>query len=229
LFINPFASGAAFVLFFKMPLPETIAIRFTEEDAGYVTVRPVVKQVFRLSELVDMVVSVTGKNVPRVQQIFHAGTVVYNGYRYRWDGFSSEPNELTALLAPFPNDDPSRPFDATAAAAVALEIGGGTQRSLIKLTRQEASAKCLFQNRSPWEILLNAAQSSAPRYEKYSHAHRADLYRLHLLPEAALALRNRTLEASPRTLRKKLAGLQPPSALLFFVPRERAGSAQLHP
>ena len=194
-------------------------MRFTEEDAGYVTVRPVVKQVFRLAELVDMVLSVTGKNISRVQQIFRAGTVVYNGFRYRWEGFRSESAELTALLAPFPDDDPSRPFDGTAATSVALEIGGGTQRSLIELTRQEASAKRLFRNQSPWEILLNATRACGPRYEKYSHAHRADLYRLHLLPEAALALRNETFDAAPRFLRKKLAGLQPPSALLFFVPR----------
>jgi len=73
-----------------MPLPETIAMRFTEEDAGYVTVRPVVKQTFRLAELTDMVVSVTGKNASRVQQIFRAGTVVYNGYRYWWNGFASD-------------------------------------------------------------------------------------------------------------------------------------------
>src|SRR5207302_699901 len=64
---------------FGMPLPESIALRFTEEDAGYVTVRPVVKQVFGLAELADMVVGVTGKNVARVQQIFRAGTLVYNG------------------------------------------------------------------------------------------------------------------------------------------------------
>jgi len=50
-----------------MPLPETIAVRFTEEDAGYVTVRPVVRQTFRLSELTDMVVSVTGKDAARLQ------------------------------------------------------------------------------------------------------------------------------------------------------------------
>src|SRR6266403_1714423 len=55
---------------FCMPLPETIAIRFTEDDAGYVTVRPVVRQTFRLAELADMVVSVTGKNAVRLQQIF---------------------------------------------------------------------------------------------------------------------------------------------------------------
>jgi len=36
---------------FCMPLPETIAIRFTEDDAGYVTVRPVVRQTFVLPSL----------------------------------------------------------------------------------------------------------------------------------------------------------------------------------
>ncbi len=212
-----------------MPLPETIAIRFTEEDAGYVTVRPVVKQVFRLAELIDMVLSVTGKNVSRVQQIFRAGTVVYNGYRYWWDGFTTEDNELTALLAPFPDDDPSRVFDVTAATTVSIEIGGGAQRSLIGITRQEASAKRLFHKRSPWEILIDAARISAPRYEKYSHSQRADLYRLHLLPETALVLRNETLDAAPRVLRKKLAGLQPPSALLFFVPRAHSARAESRP
>ena len=194
-------------------------MRFTEEDAGYVTVRPVVKQVFRLPELVDMVLSVTAKNASRVQQIFRAGTVVYNGYRYRWEGFHSEIAELTALLAPYPEDEPSRPLDFAAATTVSIESGGGTQRSQIDITRQEASAKRLFHARSPWEILLNAARVSAPRYEKYSYLHRADLYRLHLPPEAAVALRNEIFEAAPRPLRKRLAGLQPPSALLFFVPR----------
>src|SRR5207244_6506752 len=63
---------------YGMPLPETITMRFTEEDAGYGTVRPVVKQTFRLAELADMVVSVTGKNAARVQQIFRTGTVAYN-------------------------------------------------------------------------------------------------------------------------------------------------------
>src|SRR5947199_9811016 len=93
-----------------MPLPENIALRFTEEDAGYVTVRPVVKQTFRLAELADMVVSVTGKNVARVQQIFRAGTVVSNRYRYCWVGFASTEIEVAGLLDRFPDDDPGCPF-----------------------------------------------------------------------------------------------------------------------
>jgi len=208
-----------------MPLPETIAMRFTEEDAGYVTVRPVVKQTFRLAELTDMVVSVTGKSASRVQQIFRAGTVVYNGYRYWWDGFASKEDEVTGLLALFPDDDPARVFDPAEVTAVSLEIGGGTQRSLVGIARREASAKKLFQKRNPWEILLKAAQDSTPRYEKYSHAERADVYRVHLPFEMAASLLKQVLNASPRVLRKKLSALQPPAALLFFIPRTNSVGA----
>jgi hypothetical protein len=205
-----------------MPLPETIAIRFTEEDAGYVTVRPVVKQTFRLVELADMVVSVTGKSVPRVLQIFRAGTVVYNGYRYWWDGFASGEDEVAGLLAHFPDDDPTRPFNLARVTAISLEIGGGTERSLVGISRGEASAKKLFHKQSPWEIMLTPARDSLPRYEKYSHADRADVFRVHLPSEFAASLKQRILDAAPRALRKKLAALHPPAAIVFFIPRGNA-------
>jgi hypothetical protein len=212
-----------------MPLPETIAMRFTEEDAGYVTVRPVVKQTFRLAELADMVVSVTGKNISRVQQIFRAGTVVYNGYRYSWQGFAANEDEITGLLAAFPDDDLARLFNSAEVTAVTLEIGGGTQRSLVGIARGEASAKRIFHKQCPWEILLNAAKNSTPRYEKYSHAARADVYRVHLSSETAASLLKQMQEASPRALRKKLAALQPPTSVLFFVPRENSVEAGTPP
>jgi hypothetical protein len=212
-----------------MPLPETIAMRLTEDDAGYVTVRPVVKQTFRLAELVDMVLSVTGKNASRVQQIFRAGTVVYNGYRYWWDGFASNEDEITGLLALFPDDDPSRLFNPAQVTAVSLEIGGGTQRSLVGIARREASAKRLFHKRSPLEILLSAAKDSTPRYEKYSHAERADVYRVHLPFEVAASLLKQIMAASPRGLRRKLAALQPPAAILYFIPRTNSVGAGTPP
>jgi hypothetical protein len=212
-----------------MPLPETIAMRFTEEDAGYVTVRPVVKQTFRLGELADMVVSVTGKNVTRVQQIFRAGTVVYNGYRYWWEGFAGKEVEIAGLLGVFPDDDPALPFDAARVTAVTLEIGGGTQRALVSIARAEASGRKLFHKQSPWEILLGAAKDSVPRYEKYSHAERADVYRVQLPFEAATALLKQAAAASSRGLRKRLTAQQPPAAILFFVPRTKSAGAGTAP
>jgi hypothetical protein len=212
-----------------MPLPETIAVRFTEEDAGYVTVRPVVKQTFRLAELADMIVSVTGKNFARVQQIFRSGTVVYNGYRYWWDGFPCDESELSGLLARFPDDDPSRLFNPSQVTSISLEIGGGTQRTLVNLTRREASAKKLFHKHSPWEVLLKTVQDAAPRYEKYSHAEHADVYRLNLSTDIAVSLLKKTLDASPRVLRKKLAALQPPAAILFRSARTSAATVATSP
>jgi len=204
-----------------MSLPETIAIRFTEEDAGYVTVRPVVKQTFRLAELTDMIVSVTGKNTARVQQIFRAGSVVYNGYHYWWEGFEANQSEIAGLLSSFPDDDATLPFDPARVSSIALEIGGGTQLSLVAISRTDASAKKLFRKQSPLEILLGAAKNSPPRYAKYSHADRADLYRVQLSFEAGTSLLRQTAAASPRALLKKLTALQPPAAILFFIPRNQ--------
>src|ERR1700676_1344415 len=89
-----------------MPLPETIPVRYTEEEAGYVSFRPVVRQTFRTHELLDMVLSVTGKDAARVRQILRSGTVVFHFYRYWWEGFEVDEAELAALLAHFPDPDP---------------------------------------------------------------------------------------------------------------------------
>jgi hypothetical protein len=212
-----------------MPLPETIAMRFTEEDAGYVTVRPVVKQTFRLGELANMVVSVTGKSVARVQQIFRAGTVVYNGYRYWWEGFTANEIEIAGLLSVFPDDDPALLFNPDRVTALSLEIGGGTQRALVVIARAEASGRKLFHKQSPWQILLGTAKNSTPRYEKYSHAERADVYRVQLSFEMAAVLLKQAAAVSSRGLRKKLTALQPPAAILFFIPRTKATGAETAP
>ncbi len=202
-----------------MTLPETISVRYTEEDAGYITVRPVVKQTFRLAELADMVVSVTGKDAARVQQIFRAGSVVYNGYRYWWEGFPSDGAEIDALLAPFPGDDLQRPFDPATVSAVLLETGGGTQRSFVEIVAQEVSTKRLFYSRSAWSVLLEASKELTPRYEKYDHMRRADLYRAAVPLERARKLLSAMLDAAPRGLRRKWSTLSPPAALTFVCPR----------
>ncbi len=180
-----------------MPLPEQVPLRYTEEDAGFVSVRPVVKQIFRLSELVDMVVSVAGRDAARVQQIFRSGTVVYNGYRYWWDALPAEREEIERLLLSFPEDDPSRPFEPEQATAVLLEIGGGAQRTVVEISSNDAAQKKLFAKRSPWDVLTNFAAGKAARYEKYSHARRADLFRLSLPFDQAQPLLATILAAAP--------------------------------
>ena len=210
-----------------MSLPDTIPVRYTEEEAGYVSVRPVVRQTFRLAELADMVVSIAGKNTSRVAQIFRGGTIVYNGYRYWWQGFSADHDEITALLALFPDEDASRPFRSEEVTGIILEFGGGTQRTQVEWTRQEVDRHRLFRRRSPWDCLLEFARSSPPRYENYSYAKRADLYRTSLTVEVAGGLLLQLLEAAPRSLRARLAGLKPPAGLIFLCPRTGGSLSRL--
>ncbi len=206
-----------------MSLPETIAVRFTEEEAGYISVRPVLRQNFRLGELADMIVRVTGKHPERVAQILRAGSVTYNGFRYWWPGFSASPGELRELLLPFPENDPSRLFRFEEAAGVILESGGGPSRSRIELPRAQASARRLFWRRSPWQLLAAAARDFPPAYEQYSYAHRADLFRRTLSFEEGNRLLAALFDAAPRSLRALLRSAPPPSALLFLCPRKPYG------
>jgi hypothetical protein len=204
-----------------MSLPPEIPARYAEEDAGYMSVRPVVNQTFHLQELADMVVSVVGKDTVRVQQIFRAGTVVYNGYRYWWDSLAAENSEIEALLLPFPDDEATRLFQSEAATSALLEIGGGTQRNVVEIARAEASRKRLFGKESPWIVLLGLAGSPNLQYEKFSHARKADLYRVSLSYEEANRLLTEMLAIAPRNLRHRWSKLRPPSVVTFVVPRTK--------
>ena len=202
-----------------MPLPQQIPVRYTEEDAGCVSVRPVVKQVFRLHELADLVVSIAGKDAARVRQIFRSGTAVYHGYRYWWDGLAAGDPEIAALLVPFRDDDPTRPFEPYKATAALLGIGGGTQCHVVEILREEALEKRFLGKWSPWQVLLQSIATHTARYEKYSHARRADLFRISLLYDPAQQLLAALLEAAPRSLRLRWSTIRPPAAVTFVIPR----------
>jgi hypothetical protein len=202
-----------------MSLPSEIPVRYSDEDAGYVSVRPVVKQTFLLNELTDMIVSVVGKDAARVQQVLRTGTVVYNGYHYTWNSISADLNEIAPLLASFPDDDPSRPFDPAQCSVVLLESGGGTQRSVTEIFRENALAKKLFDKHSPWDVLVDFAASEPPHYEKYSHSRHADFFRRAIPYDRGQQLLAALLDAAPRTLRHRWSSLRPPTSITFVCPR----------
>jgi len=178
-----------------------------------------VKQTFRLHELVDMVVRIAGKDPARVQQIFRSGTVVYHGYRYCWDALSTDVAELAPLLASFPEDEPARKFVSRQATSALLEMGGGTQRTVTEILRQDASAKKLFAKNSPWDVLTRWAESQTARYEKYDHGRKADLFRVSLPFDQAQQLLAAMLEAAPGKLRHRWSTLRPAAAVTFVCPR----------
>src|SRR4051794_12418934 len=124
-----------------MPLPESIPVSYSEEEAGYVSFRPVVRQIFRLHELLDMVLSVTGKDPARIRQILHSGSVVFHFYHYWWQGFEASEGEIEMLLREFPDADPRRPFSGAACTMVLVESGDSPARPPLELPRGAISSK----------------------------------------------------------------------------------------
>lgn len=202
-----------------MPLPETIAVRYSEEEAEYLSMRPVIRQNFRVAELVDMILSVTGKDRRRIQQILQAGTVVYHGFRYWWEGFPAGEPELELLLGAYPDADSSRPFRAGDCVAVRFESSGPTPRHSLEISREAASRRRLLRSRSSWSALLRNAEVQPPTYLEYSYARRADVYEAALDRRRATELAREARRLATHSLRAHLRYLPEMSRILFFCPR----------
>ena len=201
-----------------MSLPEVIPVRRTEEDAGYVSLRPVVRQHFPLNDLVGLVLNVTGKNAARVRQILRSGGVSFHSYRYTWDGFPVEEAELESLLARFPGPEPSRVFRAEACTAALLE-GGNPPRPLLDLERDAVARRRFLRRRSFWDALLAAAETGPLAYGGYSYQWRADLHGLAVGPEMAASLSAAAKSLAPRDMQRNLLVLDRASRIVFVCPR----------
>lgn len=210
-----------------MPLPETIAVKYTEEEAEYLSMRPLVRQTFRAAELVDMIVQVAGKDPARVQQILRAGTVVFHSFRYWWQGFDPDAAALAEILAKYPDADPSRPFRAEDCSEVILESSGSPPRHSLRITKESAAmasplqkiARVLRHKSSFWQILMNFAEEAHPRYREYSYTRSGDLYSIALTTAQIARLAHEAARHAPRALRAEL--LEPPaiSQIVFLCPR----------
>lgn len=202
-----------------MALPPTLRVKYTEEEAEYVSIRPLVQQEFRGTELVDMVLSVTGKDLPRIQQILHSGTVVFHGYRYWWQGFEADSAGLGEILSAYPNSDPARPFRVDACTEILLETSGSPAAHSIRIRREEASRKRLLRARSFWDCLLALTRETAPAYREYSYALRGDLYSSPLTPAQIARLADDARRYATRSLRPQLTSLPIVSRASFLYPR----------
>ena len=202
-----------------MVLPQTIPVRYTEEEAEYVSIRPVVRQTFRLDELVDMILAVTGKDAARIQQILRAGSIVFNYYRYWWTGFEASPDELENLLARFPDSDPHRTFRADECAAVLLEGPGQPSPMTLQIDRKEGARRKLLRTKSFWDWVMELFADAAPGYQGYSYARHADAFHLSLTAEQAARLLNDGLRLAPRALARQLRQLHSVRRIVFLCPR----------
>jgi hypothetical protein len=218
-----------------MSFPETIPVKYSEEEAEFISMRPLVRQTFRPAELVDMIIAVTGKDPQRVQQILRSGTVVFHSYRYWWQGFDAEPDKLAEILEKYPDANPSRPFRAGDCTEVILESGAASgpdpmlknaaPRHSLRLRRNDAARKRLLRTRSLWETLMGLTHPDPPKYREYSYALRADIYMLQPSPAQLARIVNEAAQNSPRSLRPQLAVLPSISQIIFVCPRSLPNGA----
>jgi hypothetical protein len=201
-----------------MPAPEVIPVRRTEEDAGYVSLRPIVRQNFPLRDLLGLVLNVTGKNAARVRQILRSGGVSFHAYRYTWEGFPIEEAEVEALLASFPGPEPSRAFRAEACTAALIE-SGNPPRPLLDLERAPVARRRFLRQRSFWDALLTIAQQGPLAYDGYSYLWRADRFRLTLTPDLAASLSESAKSLAPRDMQRNLLALGRAGHIVFVCPR----------
>jgi len=204
-----------------MPLPQTIRVKYTEEEAEYVSIRPLVQQEFRGAELVDMVLSVTGKDFARIQQILRSGTVVFHSYRYWWRGFEADSGELAEILAKYPDADPSRVFRPQDCTEILLESSGSPPSHSIRLRRQDAAKKRLLRSRSFWDCLLDLARETPPTYRDYSYALRGDLYSSPFTKEQVVGLVEAARRYAPRGSRLQLTSLPSITQATFVCARAK--------
>jgi len=206
---------------FCMPLPVSIAVRYTDEEAGFVSVRPVLRMSLRPEQLLELILGVTGKTPERVQQILLAGTVAAGGYRYWWEGVETGEPELAAALEAFPDADPSRAFDPARCMVVVAESAGAIMLSGAEFTAAEAGRRRRFRRRAFWAVLIDAAAPphGTPVYRSYSYARRGDLYSLELAPGTAVELASAARRLGVPTVRAHAGALERAARLVYVCRR----------
>ncbi len=195
-----------------------IPVRYSDEEAGFVSVRPVLRMALRPEQLLELILGVTGKSAERVEQILRGGSVAAGGFRYWWEAVEMAAGELEALLAAFPDADPSRPFDAARCVLVAVEGGTGV-KTLAEFAAAVGARRRAFRRRSFWDALLDVARERAPSYRSYSYARRGDVYALELAAGRRDLLAEEARQFGVGDVRTQAAALLSAARLLYVCAR----------
>jgi len=178
-----------------MALPETIRVKLSSEEAGSISITPVVLQEMPSRELIERILEVTGKDADRIRDLLLRGAMVSGASRFRWDGWDADIGEIEAVLSTFPDPAPERPF-AGEACVMARFHGAGRH---LDLPRQLGARRRLLRKSSFWDALLEILEAEAPEYVDYSYREQADCYRVHISAAVAERIRRSAslLSSSP--------------------------------
>jgi hypothetical protein len=183
-----------------MALPQTVRVKLSSEEAGAISITPVVVQEMPVRDLVEHLLGVTGKDEARIREVLRRGTLVSGASRFRWVGLETDSESVTELLAGFPDPDPTRHFAAERCIRAVLRGGGRT----CEITREVGSRKGLLQRTSFWTVLMEVAAAADAAYAGYSYKDHADRYVRELSVEEAQRLRAASDAVKFSTTREQL-------------------------
>jgi hypothetical protein len=195
-----------------MAAPETVRVKLSSEEAGALSLTPVVVRDMSLRELVEEIAAVHGKDAGRIAEALKRGSVTGGATRFRWQSVELSEAELASALAFLPVDDPARTFDLSRCTEARL-TGPGIR---IVVSRQVAEARRLFQRTSFWNELPRIA--GALEYTAYSYRERADIFRASLSIEQREAVRAALSTLKHAVLARRIH-LAPFDAIEFTVTR----------
>jgi len=181
-------------------LPQTVRVKLSSEAAEAIALTPVVVQELPVRELIEHMLGVTGKDLPRIREVLLRGSMVSGASRFRWAGWAVEEAELAGVLATFPDAEPSRTFSAERCVRVILRGG----RAPIELRREQIDRKGFFQRTSFWELLMEVAGAGSMRYVGYSYRDKADRFVRELSVVEADRLRAGSDGVKYNTLREQI-------------------------
>jgi hypothetical protein len=191
-----------------MPLPNAVRVKLSSEAAGAISITPVVVREMPIRELVEMILPSSGKDVARICRQIESGNLVAGASRLRWEGWTAEPGDVEAILASFPNPEPTIAFCLPRCTSLAL-CGPYTR---IELTRESASKHRFLRRSSFWDQITDLTSLSPPVYRDYSYRDRADVFRIALDPGHTLGLRSAARRLPYSTLARQIE-----SATLDYV------------
>ncbi len=157
-----------------MTLPETIRVKISSEEAGFLSITPVVVREIPVRELVELMLGLTGKEMTRIRELLLRGTLVNGASRFRWEGWDADAGSLETLLATFPDPDPGLPFSPERCVRAVLR-GTGLR---VDLPREAGVKRRFLRKQSFWDVLIESAQRERLRYVDYSYSDRADLFEM---------------------------------------------------
>lgn len=189
-----------------------VRVRVSSEDAGGISMSAVQNRDVAAVELATWIVSVTGKDAPRVVEILERGSFVLGLSRMRWEPLEAVAESVPAIFDLLPDDWPERPFDAHAVREIVVTAG----MRKIAIPGAAANARRWFRSESFLGRWLKSAALPPPSYERYDYREKADRFRGAIPPETLSVFREAADLLPSGTLRNALRSMVPTGITLWL-------------